>query len=109
MARGTIGSVNKALIRPLMMAGVEKRLALLNALLSFPLIAATHFRIPACFIGIGFFIALHFLLVLVSKSDPHLGKLFKRSTRYSWRSCFPAKSHPSMTSVFKIKTVSRPW
>ncbi len=109
MARGTIIPVNKALIRPLMVAGVEKRLAVLNALISFPLVAATHFHLPTCFIGVGVYVLIHFLLVLVSKSDPHLGKLVKRSTRYLWRSYFPAKSHPSMTSLFKIKTVSRPW
>lgn len=109
MARGTVVTVNKALIRPLMMAGVEKRLALLNALISFPLVAATHFRMPMCFMGIGFYILMHFLLVFVSKSDPHLGKLFKRSTRYSLTPYFPARSHPWMTAVYKIKTVSRPW
>lgn len=106
--RGTLIKVNKATIKPIMIGGVEKQLALGNALLSFPLIASTHFHLPACFISIFFFIVMHFLLILVSKSDPHLGKLFKRSTRYSLRYYFPAKSHPLMLDLWTIKSVSRP-
>jgi len=106
--RGTVIVVNKALMR-LMIGGVEKRLVFANALLSFPLVASTHFHFPACLLGFGFFIAMHFVLLLISKSDPNLGKLFKRSTRYSLRAYFPAKSHPLMTEIWKIKTVSRPW
>ena len=54
--RGTTLPINKAMIRPVMMAGVEKQLALLNALLCFPLIAATHFQLPWCFLGLMFYI-----------------------------------------------------
>lgn len=107
--QGTVRVVNKALMRPIMIGGIEKRLAVANALLSFPLIASTHFNFPAVFLGVFFFIAMHFVLLMVSKSDPYLGKLFKRSTRYSMRSYFPAKSHPLMTELWKIKTVTRPW
>ena len=107
--RGTVQYVNKAMTRPLMIAGVEKKLALGNALLAFPLVAATHFRLPACLLGVVFYIVMHFILLLVSKSDPLLGNLFKRSTRYSLRPYFPAKSHPLMTEIYKIKTVSRPF
>jgi len=106
--RGTILPVNKALTRPIMIAGVEKRLCLGNVLLSFPLVASTHFHLPACLVGVVFFIVVHFMLMLVSKNDPHLGKLFKRSTRYSLRAYFPEKSHPLMIAIWKIKTVSRP-
>lgn len=109
MTRGTIKVVNKALMRPLMIGGVEKRLVFANALLSFPLAASTHFQFPACLVGFIFFNVMHFLLLLVSKSDPYLGKLFKRSTRYSLRTYFPAKSHPLMTEIWPINTVSRPW
>lgn len=107
--RGTPQIVNKAMMRPILMAGVEKRLATINALLSFPLVAATHFKFPLCLIGVGFYVLLHLLLVIVSKSDPYLATLFKRSTRYSLRAYFPAKSHPLMIEIWKIKTVSRPW
>ncbi len=103
--RGTVIPVNKAMIRPVMMAGVEKRLALLNALLCFPLVAATHFHIPACFIGLGFYVSLHVICRMISKSDPHLGTLFQRSTRYSTKPYIPAISHPSMTDIWKIKSL----
>ncbi len=100
--------VNKAMIRPVMIAGVEKRLALLNALLSFPLIAATHFHLPWCFLGLGFYGVMHIVFRMITKADPLLAHLFKRSTRYSIKAYFPAKSHPSMTSCWKIITLSRP-
>ncbi|MBT5956017.1 MAG: hypothetical protein HOG97_04550 [Candidatus Marinimicrobia bacterium] len=109
MARGSIKFVNRATIRPLMIAGVEKKLALSNALLSFPLVAATHFHLPACFIGIIIYMLLHFIFMMISKQDPYLGQLIKRCSRYAWRTYFPAKSHPCMLDIWPIKSVSRPW
>ena len=108
MARGTILPVNRALIRPIMVAGVEKRFALLNAMIAFPLIAATHLHVPACLVGVLLYGFLHFVFVLISKNDPHLGKVLKRSTRYCVRPYFPAHSHPLQTDIWKIRSVSRP-
>lgn len=108
MARGTILPVNRAMLRPIMIAGVEKRLALLNAMLAFPLIAATHLHMPAALVGGVLYGVLHFGFVLISKNDPHLGKVLKRSTRYCVRPYFPAHSHPQQADVWKIKSVSRP-
>lgn len=105
--RGTPLPINKAMIRPVMIMGVEKRLALLNALLSFPLVAATRFQIPECLFGLIFYALMHCVFRMISKSDPHLGKLFKRSTRYSSKAYFPAHSHPSMTSIWKLSTLPR--
>lgn len=101
-------SVTRALWRPVLVAGVEKRLVALNALLSFLLVAATHFHIPLCFLGVGFFVLLHIGLRWVSHYDPQLGALFKRNTRYVWRPYFPAKSHPRITKVRTVKTLTRP-
>src|SRR5690606_35273111 len=98
---------NKAMMRPLLVAGVEKRLVLFNALISFPLIAATHFHVPACFLGVAFFVVVHVLLRLVSKRDPYIGLIFKRSTRYSLRAYFPAKSHPLMLTTWAVSTISK--
>lgn len=103
--RGTILPINKAMTRPMMMAGVEKKLALFNALICFPLIAATHFHIPECFIGAGFFVFFHAMCRMISKNDPHLGALFQRSTRYSIKPYFPAISHPANTEIWKIKSL----
>lgn len=107
--RGTIYPINRAMMRPLMIGGVEKRLFFTNALLSFLLTASTHFKLPVMLIGVLFFLVVHFILVKVSKFDPMLGTLFKRSTRYSVRAYFPAISHPAMTEVFKVRSVSKPW
>lgn len=108
MARGSIRFVNRAMLRPIMIAGVEKRLALLNVMIAFPLIAATHLHMPACLMGAVMYGVLHFVFMLISKSDPHLGKLLKRSTRYCVRPYFPAHSHPLQTDLWKVRSVSRP-
>ena len=99
--------VNKSLMRPMMVAGVEKKLFFANILISFPLIAATHFHLPASLIGLGFFVLTHVFLRMVSQYDANLGKVFKRSTRY--RRYIPPVSHLLSQSERKIKTVSRPW
>ena len=108
MARGTILPINRAMLRPITIAGVEKRFALLNALLAFPLIAATHLHLPACLVGVVLYVVLHCIFVLFSKNDPHLGKVLKRSARYCVQSYFPAHSHPQQTMVWKVRSVSRP-
>ena len=99
--------VTRSLCRPVLIAGVEKPLLLLNVLLSFLLLAATHFHLPWCLLSVGFFLCLHVLLRRVSQYDPQLGALFKRSTRYVWRPYCPAKSHVRTTAIGIIKTVSR--
>ncbi|MCH9770126.1 MAG: VirB3 family type IV secretion system protein [Gammaproteobacteria bacterium] len=100
-----IKPINKALMRPLLIGGVEKRLCLFNGLLSFPLIAATHFHFPSCLLGVGLFGVLHIMLRWVSKSDPYIGILIQRSTRYSIRSYFPARSHPLQLNFWPIRSV----
>ncbi len=107
--RGTVTAVNRALYRPLLIAGVEKRLFVANCLLSFPLVASTHFKMPACFLGLLFFALMHFVFKAISKHDPAIATLFKRSTRYAKKTYFPAVSHPLMTDVWPIKTITRPW
>jgi type IV secretory pathway TrbD component len=103
--RGTVLTVNRALHRPMLIAGVEKRLAIANALLSFPLIAATHFKIPACFIGIIIYCIVHAILIKLSAFDPEIGLLFKRSTRYLSPHFFPAISHAHHTNLRKVNTL----
>lgn len=108
MARGTVMPINRSMIKPILIGGVEKRLMMGNVLLSFPLIAATHFSLPAALFGVLFFIVLHGLLMLVSKSDPYMATLFRRSTRYSIRAYFSAHSSPLMTEIWPIRSISTP-
>lgn len=97
--------INKAMLRPLLIAGVEKRLVVLNSVLCFPLIAATHFHFPSCLIGALLFVVLHRLLIIASKHDPQLSLLIKRASRYAWESYYPAKSHPNKTDIRIIKSI----
>jgi type IV secretory pathway TrbD component len=105
---GTIIVINKATNRPLLVMGVEKRLAMVNAIIGFSLVAAAHFKMPASLVGVGIYCIFHGLLVLVSKQDPMIAKLFKRSTRYSLRCYFPAKSHPLRLQSWPVLSISRP-
>ena len=107
--RGTIKEVNKSLLRPLLIAGVEKRLMLANAALCFPLVAATKLHFPACLVGFGVFALIHCVLIVVAKHDPNLGQVIRRATRYIAQSYYPARSHPQKINVRPIKTVARPW
>ncbi len=97
--------INKAMLRPLLIAGVEKRLLVLSSVLCFPLVAATHLHFPSCLIGIVLFVVLHRLLMKVSKHDPQLGLLIKRASRYAWKPFYYAKSHPSVIDVRPVKSL----
>lgn len=108
MARGTVMFVNKAMIRPITVGNVEKQLMLLNALISFPLIMACRFHFPAVLFGLIFFIVMHRIFMSITSNDPYLAKLFKRSTRYSLQSYYPAKSHPLVVPTRTVKPINRP-
>ena len=106
--KGTVHPTNRALIRPILIGGVERRLVFLNGLLSFPLIAATHFRLPAALLGIGFFVGFHVLLILVTKYDPCMGSIFKRNTRYIRQQYYPARSHVLFSSGWAVQSITLP-
>lgn len=100
-----MSTINKALLRPILIAGVEKRLVLLNSLLCFPLVAATRFHFPSCLLGVVLFAVFHTLLTQVSKHDPYLGQLIQRASHYLMNPVFYAKSHPSQLSLRPIKVL----
>lgn len=103
--RSYAAPINKALLRPLLIAGVEKRLVVLNSVICFPLVAATHLHFPSALFGVILFAVIHALLTLVTKKDPHLGQLIRRASRYALRPYFYAKSHPSQLAIGAIRTV----
>ena len=104
----TITPINTALQAPILFAGVEKRLMLLNALLCFPLIAASHFHLASIWLAVLLFIVLHSLFIILTQYDPMMAVIFKRATRYVLYPFFPAVSHPSQLSSYPILTVTRP-
>lgn len=99
--------VNKALLRPILIAGVEKQLILFNALVCFPLIAATHLKFPSCLLAVVVFLCLHAVFSRLSKHDPQFSLVFRRATKHAWRPFYYAKSHPLHTEVACVYTIAR--
>ena len=73
--------VKQALTVPLLVMGTEKPLVVLNATLCLAYILASHMGIAA-FIAPVLFLFIHGLCVRISKHDPCMMRVFKRSTRY---------------------------
>ena len=106
--QGTELLVNKAMMRPLLIGGCEKTWLMVNALICFPLCAASHCNVPALCVGVLVFMLLHGGFVMLTKHDPHLSAILKRATRYLGQDYYPAISHPTCTPAWPIKSVSRP-
>ncbi len=104
--RGTVVDVNRALLRPILFAGVEKRLMMINILVCFPLVAMTHFKLPACFLGGILFSMLHLLFCHINRDDPHVANLLKRSSRFFWQGYYPPLSHARHIPLRTVKTLS---
>lgn len=106
--RGTISNVNTAMAKPLLYTGVERSLLMANAMICFPMIAATYLQLPACLFGFALFALNHILLTQLSQHDPIFASIIKRYTRYCMQHYFPARSHPSQTKAWPTETVVRP-
>ena len=74
-------TIKKALTTPILTMGTEKALLVLNVTLCIAFAMATHFSYHAFFAPVLFLI-LHVLCLQVSKADPRMIAVFKRSTRY---------------------------
>jgi len=105
--RGTPQSVNRAMIRPILLLGVEKRLAIANFALFGMFVECSRLHLSAVVISILLFGMTHFLLTRVSKSDPHMANIFVRYKRYAKPSFFPAKSYATTHKTRPIETVTR--
>ena len=74
-------SIKQALSVPILIAGTEKQLVILNATLCMVFIFSTHFDLIALgAIPLGLF--MHGLCMHVSKRDARMLAVFQRSTRY---------------------------
>lgn len=104
--RGTVVEVNRALLRPILFVGVEKRLMMINMLTCFPLVAMTHFKLSACLLSIVLFSVIHLIFRHINREDPHVANLLKRASRYYWQSYYPALSHAAHLPLRTVKTLS---
>lgn len=87
---GSVHVVNHALLRPILLGGVEKRFALANSVLSFTFIAASRLQWPGVIIGPLLFVVLHTMFIAAANVDSELSVIFKRATRYILKPYFPA-------------------
>ncbi len=85
-----VSMVNKALSRPILVFGVHKKWISMNFLISFPLLAASHFRFPAVFIGVGLFIVMHFITKILTNYDVYLAALIKQNMKFNLTKFYPA-------------------
>lgn len=97
--------VNKALSRCLLIYGVEKKFMAINGLLSFPLLAASHFHCSGILISSVLFICLHMLFRLLAQHEPQLGVLIQRASRFCFTSYYASHSHPSVINLPVVITV----
>ena len=73
--------IKKALTVPILIAGTEKRLVILNTCFCMSFIFATHFGLSAL-LTLPFGMLFHGLCMQISKRDPRMLGVFARSTRY---------------------------
>lgn len=74
-------NIKQALTVPILVAGTEKQLVILNVMMCMVFVFATHFDWVALFaLPMGLFI--HGICMQVSKRDARMMAVFQRSTRY---------------------------
>ena len=80
--------VKQSLCTPLLVAGTEKTLVTMNAMLCMVFVFADRFSFGSlAVIPIG--LIIHGVCMSISTKDPYMMKIFKRATRY--RGYYPAK------------------
>lgn len=74
--------LHRALHRPTLIAGGERELVLMTALVAFGLIVSS-MNFAATVVGICLYGANLYLLRLMAKSDPEMSKVYLRQLKYS--------------------------
>jgi type IV secretion system protein VirB3 len=87
--------IHASLIRPLLIAGCERKLVLLNCVTAFALIFGIG-NVMSVVVGLFLAIGLHWGLVQIAKKDPQFSDVYSRHIRY--QTFYPAKSHHSAPS-----------
>lgn len=89
--RGTRIRVNRAIIRTILFAGVERKVAVLYTTLCICFTMATNYKMPEVLLGPIFFAIFHTFFTFVSKKDEQIVELYARHNHYK-QGYFPARA-----------------
>lgn len=84
--------LHASLVRPVLLAGAEREMALLEIFLAATFLTALGPRLVTLGVVLALALLVHPLLVRAAKYDPDLAKLYLRHIRY--RRFYPARPHP---------------
>lgn len=93
--RGTLIEVNRALLRPILFCGAERRSTIIYGTISMAVAAASNFKSPGIYLGPLLFVGCHLFFVWIAKMDPQMIAVYSRHIRYK-QAFYPAKSGASV-------------
>ena len=108
MSAGFYGSpvaINRATIRPILFAGVERRLAIGMGCIVFSIAIAGNFSLTAIVGSLIGYALLHAIGIQLTKYDPFLTSILKRAMRY--QRYFPAKGHALALDVRSVLSLPK--
>lgn len=91
--RGRAIPIHAALVRPILLAGAERELVVIEATVVFCLIFGPGFHLMTLALAALLGTVGHSLLVLAAKRDPQMLRVYARHLRY--QSFYPAQAHPA--------------
>lgn len=95
--------VHQSLIRPILLGGAERTLALLNGVISAGLIFGIG-SWQAAVLGVGFAVVVHWFLVQLAKSDTQFFDIYRRHIQY--QDYYPAQAcHSAPAPIIKYNQV----
>ncbi|MEI6056853.1 MAG: VirB3 family type IV secretion system protein [Lentisphaerota bacterium] len=80
--RGTAVEINRALLRPILFCGAERKSTIIYGTLSLVVAASSNFKTPGIYIGPLIFIICHLFFVYLAKKDPQMIALYIRHIKY---------------------------
>ena len=106
--RGTLVEVNRALLRPILFCGAERRSTIIYGTLSLVVAAASNFKAPGIYIAPVLFLVCHLFFVWIAKKDPQMIAVYSRHIRYN-QAFYPARSGASVNPelIFTRPTVGK--
>jgi type IV secretory pathway TrbD component len=105
--RQRLNVIHQSLVRPVLLAGAERPLALANWIAAAALILGGG-RWYTAALGVGLATAGHWALVQAAKIDPQLSQVYVRHWRYE-QHCFPARASAEAPAPPRVRpTVPTP-